>query len=305
MSNSSPVRLLPKNTSGKDYVVGDLHGCFELLERLLKQVEFNSATDRLFSVGDLIDRGPDSLRCLQLLEQPWFYAVQGNHENMLLNFFVDYLLNGKLEGFTKSDLNELATFGAEWIKHYYQADHQRMTPEFDYCLHLLSDLPLIWIVGDDRERFHVIHAELLRPQYKGYGQPVWLDSDIDRWLAEEMIPADSRDRLSWGRMLMDSNTFKHKPNQEGLSMTFCGHTYETHLRQVLSHLCLDTGAFITHPFHSDNEYEEDDDYGLTLFNVKEANWVRASYKNPDVILSGIWPDCRQLLNIIPLTKLSM
>jgi serine/threonine protein phosphatase 1 len=38
--------------------------------------------DRLFSVGDLVDRGAESDEVLQFLDQPWFFAVQGNHEQM-------------------------------------------------------------------------------------------------------------------------------------------------------------------------------------------------------------------------------
>jgi len=94
---STTIQKLPSNTRGTDYVIGDLHGCFSLLERLLDEVRFDKSRDRLFSVGDLIDRGPESLRCLQLLAEPWFYAVQGNHENMMLNFFLPYLTSGKLE----------------------------------------------------------------------------------------------------------------------------------------------------------------------------------------------------------------
>ena len=60
----APIRKLPTNALGKDYVVGDLHGCFDLLQRLLHEVEFNKVTDRLFSVGDLIDRGQDSFKCM-------------------------------------------------------------------------------------------------------------------------------------------------------------------------------------------------------------------------------------------------
>ena len=85
---SLPIQKLPSNQLGKDYIVGDLHGCFSLLERLMKEVSFNKNHDRLFSVGDLIDRGPESLRCLQLLSEPWFYAVKGNHEDMFLELFM-------------------------------------------------------------------------------------------------------------------------------------------------------------------------------------------------------------------------
>ncbi|WP_303720074.1 metallophosphoesterase, partial [Pseudomonas aeruginosa] len=41
--------------------------------------------DLLISVGDIIDRGPDSMKCLQLMQEKWFYAVRGNHEQMALD----------------------------------------------------------------------------------------------------------------------------------------------------------------------------------------------------------------------------
>lgn len=44
-------------------------------------------TDLLISVGDNIDRGPESLDVLRLLNQPWFISVKGNHEAMALDAF--------------------------------------------------------------------------------------------------------------------------------------------------------------------------------------------------------------------------
>ena len=75
---------IPKNETGRDFVVGDIHGCYELLMEQLRYVGFDKSNDRLFSVGDLIDRGPDSERCLDLLDMPWFYMVRGNHEEMMI-----------------------------------------------------------------------------------------------------------------------------------------------------------------------------------------------------------------------------
>lgn len=67
------------------WVVGDLHGCFSLLMAKLRQCHFDPWQDLLVSVGDVIDRGPDSLRCLQLLRETWIVAVRGNHEQMALD----------------------------------------------------------------------------------------------------------------------------------------------------------------------------------------------------------------------------
>jgi serine/threonine protein phosphatase 1 len=72
------------NTKGTDYFVGDLHGCYSLLMEHLAYNDFDVKRDRLFSVGDLIDRGDENEQCLYLLNNDWFFAVQGNHEDMML-----------------------------------------------------------------------------------------------------------------------------------------------------------------------------------------------------------------------------
>ena len=66
---------------GRDWVVGDVHGCFRTLRRALLAIDFEDGKDRLFSVGDLIDRGPNSIEALEWLEDGRFSAVvMGNHE---------------------------------------------------------------------------------------------------------------------------------------------------------------------------------------------------------------------------------
>jgi len=49
------------NAVGRDFAVGDIHGCFSHLRRSLEAIGFDASVDRLFSVGDLIDRGPESI----------------------------------------------------------------------------------------------------------------------------------------------------------------------------------------------------------------------------------------------------
>ena len=70
-----------RNENGRDFVVSDIHGCYDTLMVELAQIDFDQHKDRLFSVGDLVDRGPDSLKCLKLIEEPWFHPVIGNHED--------------------------------------------------------------------------------------------------------------------------------------------------------------------------------------------------------------------------------
>ena len=65
-----PFLRIPRNVSGRDFAVGDVHGHFSRLRQSLDRLGFDPALDRLFSVGDLVDRGPENEQVLDWLRQP-------------------------------------------------------------------------------------------------------------------------------------------------------------------------------------------------------------------------------------------
>ena len=119
------------------YAIGDIQGCYAPLERMLDRIAFDPAGDRLWIVGDLVNRGPDSLRVLRLLRDLGDAAsiVLGNHDLYLL--MVDAGLKRSL--------------GDDTLYQVLEA------PDREELIDWLSCLPLLRVQGE----YVLVHAGLL------------------------------------------------------------------------------------------------------------------------------------------------
>ena len=236
MSKLFGIKRLPANAAGRDFVMGDLHGEMHLLQQKLAEIAFDPATDRLFSVGDLVDRGTDSLSALMLLREPWFHAVCGNHEAMMVNYLLHHV------GEQRWHDN-----GGDW--------HRKADKEEVLRLAILArDLPGVLIVGDDPARqFKVVHGEQLVPDAR-------LDPDWDEATASLSmwtrtlhlqhanfcqtagLDAPYGEVLQPDEIVLCDQLERYVPIQRGVGLTFCGHTSVRRPGLWRSHFLLDTGA---------------------------------------------------------------
>ncbi len=108
------------NKKGRDWFIGDIHGYKEKLINSLHEVGFDFSCDRLFAVGDLVDRGPDSFGVIRLFsDSSWAFSVMGNHEWILIREMEGDLRMAELardpvcggdwrDSFDSTDLSEIA-----------------------------------------------------------------------------------------------------------------------------------------------------------------------------------------------------
>lgn len=132
------------NSKGRDFVVGDLHGQKNMLDALLKLVEFSKSKDRLFALGDLVDRGPDGAKLLQMVAgEHWFNSLRGNHEVM----FVEADRNWKVK--------------MTWSRHSNEWANKIPSRMLETLRGIAKDLPMAMELStDDGRKVGLVHAEV-------------------------------------------------------------------------------------------------------------------------------------------------
>ena len=212
----SAVCSFPRNDRGCDYVVGDIHGCFGQLERRLTTLEFDPGRDRLFSVGDLVDRGPSSGDALWWLQQPWFHCCLGNHEAMLLSLGDQW----------RSHPEWLLLNGGEWWYGLDDAERARF-------LVRLGALPFALEVSTPWGSVGIVHADVSA----GLSWPEF---------TQALRSGDDHARATaiWSRTRADGQV---RDAVEGIDRVVCGHTISMDGAIMVrgNVWFIDTGAFLS------------------------------------------------------------
>lgn len=75
------------SSSSRIFVFADVHGQLNCVQRLLASRNYQPDRDLVLFLGDMIDRGPESLACLRLLHRPLVFSCLGNHEQLACDIF--------------------------------------------------------------------------------------------------------------------------------------------------------------------------------------------------------------------------
>ncbi|TMV68218.1 serine/threonine protein phosphatase [Thioclava sp. BHET1] len=219
--------IVPPEPEMRHYLIGDVHGCAELLERLLRQIDIEIADRpnhpaRIVFLGDLIDRGPDSAAVLALARERCAMGAEslmGNHEAMLLEFLDRPETGG--HWLRNGGAATLASFGLS------PPETDPVSPK---CLHLLAT-NLRAALPPGLETW--LRA---RPLSLCSGTLWMVHAGAD---PELPMPEQQPEVLLWGHP-----AFESKARRDGLWIAH-GHRIQPRPGTARGRIAVDTGAFAT------------------------------------------------------------
>lgn len=212
IGTAAAVVRFPTNANGRDFVVGDIHGMFDHLESLLSAVRFDVEVDRLFSVGDLVDRGPASGRALEWMAHPWFHAVRGNHEQ----FVLDSDKAGQLDLWINFN-------GGAWWLDVGNAEREKFRRVF-------ADMPIAMEIETETGTVGIVHADV--PPFITWERFLDLLENRDR---------DTIFYSIWSRNRI-SGQGSSKAVSGKIDRIYCGHTPTRTTVRIENVFYIDTGA---------------------------------------------------------------
>ena len=217
IANLTSTREVAVNQQGRDFIVADLHGSYAPLLKALADVEFDRRRDRLFALGDLIDRGDESYQCLALLREPWFYSVLGNHE---------YMMMAALQQGMHSHAWDLwMANGGYWFTQLNPTEYQDVSALLTQLLKLPVTLTLS---AADNRQVGLSHAQ----------PPIF---DWHKFSGNKLPKEKEMWRALWGRDVIRSRIVTRV---KGVAATFHGHTVVSAPVTIGNMHFIDTGAYL-------------------------------------------------------------
>lgn len=209
------------------FVFGDVHGRLDLLTALITKVRdyFGPEVD-LYSVGDLVDRGPDSRGVIELCINEGVQAILGNHETWLHQ----YLATGQFDSFALHKMmGGIETLQSYGLKSLSPGDIERDLKHLIPPHHrkFILGLPLWRRIETAGRVFFLNHAAVKRDTYQGavheigtYGQPPPPDEEVMAFIAKYspasiLWTTNSFQNPSFHHFATATQVFGHTPTPDG------------------------------------------------------------------------------------------
>jgi serine/threonine protein phosphatase 1 len=112
----------------RNLILGDIHGQYNALIRVLEKADYDPDRDILYCVGDLTDRGPDSAKVLKFCIEHQVLSIRGNHDM----WFLDYLHRGHapMIWLSQGGYETITSFQKESISHERVLDYYEAMPYY-------------------------------------------------------------------------------------------------------------------------------------------------------------------------------
>ena len=171
------------------YALGDLQGCAQSLDALLDRIAFDARADRLWLVGDLVNRGPDSLAALRRVRALGDAAtvVLGNHDLHLLAVAANVRKRGRNDTLDEVLAAPDATALLDWLRHRPLA-HRATVQDRDILMVHAGVLPM-WSVDDTMRHAAELEAALRADTWRDTLAHLF-GNQPDRW--DDTLTADER-----------------------------------------------------------------------------------------------------------------
>jgi serine/threonine protein phosphatase 1 len=201
------------------FVVGDLHGCYQEFLYKLHEVNFNFNRDLVVSVGDLVDRGENSIQCLELIKKPWFKAIRGNHEQMCL----EATIAPEMESFH-------CKHGGQWL---YDLSKENRLDVINLCL----NLPIVLEITYNSKKYGFVHADIKHNNWNDFKKSILMNDYMSNQGQSTLQNA------LWGRArISDKSNLNNYQFVSGIDAIFLGHTVVKRATQLHNCFYIDTGA---------------------------------------------------------------
>lgn len=244
---NSLFRRFKANRKGFDWVFPDQHGNLDRFHQALDFVNFNPKYDRVFIVGDIVNRGPHSEEMLDELHMPGRYSVIGNHEWSCVEYTAGAISAEKM----------LSHGGAWFISQ--PADIRKQIVR-----QILTMMPFAIEVETTNRTEHkkigIVHAEVIDNDWQKTIDFLEQDGPITR----------NHTNICWTRDRVKEQQVRHV---HGIDRLIVGHTRVETPQYLANTIAIETGGW------RDGKYAKGPVSWMSMYNVHDDEVVQMHFQN--------------------------